>query len=281
MPYVQYSLNYPAADLGDAFGATAGRPNPHRGQDVAPDGGGSVYAIADGTLVWDWYSAGLGNVAVIAHADGKFSGYCHMAHESPLTIGSPVARNQAIGEIGATGSLQNGRHLHFTVATSMAGAAGGFNVIDPMTWIAAHSATASVLASSAGTPLGVSPAAMFTSTQYDGEPGPIYWTKVQSELAARGWYTNNGVPCTIDGKPGPVTHHGHARLQAAILNERRGNLPRTTTEEDGIPGPVFWTLAQTIGRAYGYAWGIDGIPGPNTEEALYKLTAEWLNKYGR
>ena len=50
MTYVQYSQPYPATALGDRFGATAGRPNAHRGRDIAPNGGGPVFAIADGAV---------------------------------------------------------------------------------------------------------------------------------------------------------------------------------------------------------------------------------------
>ena len=269
MTYVQYSLNYPAAALGDRFGATAGRSSPHRGRDVAPDGGGPVYAIADGILVSDWYSPGLGNVPVLAHADGKFSGYSHCAAESPRTLGTLIRRGEAFATIGNTGSLSRGRHLHLTIATSLAGAAGGFDVIDPDVWIASH---ANPIAGTAG----VAASGLHTSTEQDGEPGRIYWTKVQSECRARGWYTG-----AVDGIPGPVTHKAHARLQASILNERRGAQPRTTTADDGIPGPVFWTLAQIIGRGYGYTGRADGIPGGGTLRALYRITGQWLNRHGR
>ncbi|WP_158253000.1 M23 family metallopeptidase [Cryobacterium sp. Y62] len=139
MTYVQYVLPYLSADLGDPYGATEGRSNPHLGADVAPDGGGPCKAIAAGILVWDWFSPGLGHVAVLAHADGKFSGYAHLAAESPFTIGTAIERGAAFATIGDTGSLSRGRHLHITVASSMAGAAGGFDVIDPIAWINAHS----------------------------------------------------------------------------------------------------------------------------------------------
>lgn len=270
MGYVQYAFNYPDSviDFADGFDSLAGnRSNPHRGVDIAPNGGGAVCAVADGTLVYDWYSPILGNVAVIAHLDGKFSGYAHMASESPLRIGTVVARGQSIGTIGNTGSASAGRHLHLTIASSMGGAAGGYDVIDPVAWIRAHSAA------TAGTPGG---AGMHTSTEQDGVPGAIYWAKVQSECKVRGWYDGS-----VDGVPREKTHHAHARLQAAILNERRGSLPRTDAEENGVAGKAFWTIAQTVGRGYGYSWAIDGIPGGNSEKALFKITAEWLNRHGR
>jgi hypothetical protein len=272
MSYVQYKLTYNPADLGDVFGATYNRPNPHRGQDIHPDGGGPVYAIADGVLVSDWYSSTMGHTAVLQHADGKFSGYRHMARESPYTIGSTIARGADLGDIGSSGSLARGRHLCMTVSSSMGGAIGGYGVVDPIAWINAHShapgsSTAVVRASAAG---------RYTATELDGEPGPIYWEKVQSEGTARGIYDGD-----VDGIPGPKTHLAHAKLQAAILNERRGAEPRTSTEEDGIPGPLFWTIAQIVGGAYGYDGIVDGIPGPKTIHALYKITAEWLNRNGR
>jgi murein DD-endopeptidase MepM/ murein hydrolase activator NlpD len=266
MTFVQYVLPYASADLGDPYGATAGRANPHRGTDISPDGGGPCKAIAAGVLVSDWFTPGLGNVAVIAHADGKFSGYAHLAAESPRTIGTRIERGEAFATIGNTGTLSRGRHLHLTVATSMAGAAGGFDVLDPMAWINAHSAAL------AGN--GPARSGLRTATAEDGEPGTIYWTKLQSELNARGWYYG-----PVDGVPGPATHHGHARLQAAILNELRGTFPRTSTEDDGIAGPVFWALAQRHGIGYGGI--VDGIPGPNTVRGLHRLTAVWLNQNGR
>ena len=270
--YVQYSLHPTyAAALGDPFGATAGRPNRHRGQDVAPAGGGPVYAIAAGRLVSDWYSSTMGHTAVVQHADGKFSAYRHMATESPLTIGSTISRGQAIGKIGSSGSLARGRHLCLTVSSSMSGAIGGVGVVDPIAWINAHSHDPNMPAAAA-TPA----AGRYTATEQDGEPGAIYWTKVQSECKARGTY---GGP--VDGVPGPATHLAHAKLQGAILNDSRGALARTSTQEDGIPGQVFWTIAQTHGRGYGYGGPIDGVPGANTERALYRLTAEWLNRHGR
>lgn len=117
-----------------------------------------------------------------------------------------------------------------------------------------------------------------TSTEEDGDPGKIYWTKVQSETKARGWYDG-----AVDGDPGPKTHLAHAKLEAAILNEwaRNNGRGRTSTEEDGIPGGIFWRLAQDAGREFGYTGVTDGDPGAGTLKSLYKRTAHWLNRYGR
>ncbi|MFG3714341.1 GH25 family lysozyme [Micromonospora sp. NPDC047730] len=78
-------------------------------------------------------------------------------------------------------------------------------------------------------------------------------------------------------------------------------LPKTTTEQDGIPGPIFYQRMQnwlriTAGytgpidgvpgvntyaalqramRNYGYTGPIDGVPGPNTWKAVQRLASGW------
>jgi GH25 family lysozyme M1 (1,4-beta-N-acetylmuramidase) len=78
-------------------------------------------------------------------------------------------------------------------------------------------------------------------------------------------------------------------------------LPKTTTEQDGVPGTVFWQRAQNwlrieqgytgpvdgvpgvntysalqrAMRAYGYTGPIDGVPGVNTWSAVQRLAAQW------
>jgi len=78
-------------------------------------------------------------------------------------------------------------------------------------------------------------------------------------------------------------------------------LPKTSTEQDGIPGTVFWQRAQNwlsmewgytgpvdgapgvytymalqrAMRAYGYTGPIDGVPGRNTWSAVQRLAAQW------
>lgn len=77
-----------------------------------------------------------------------------------------------------------------------------------------------------------------------------------------------------------------------------GAVPRTSTAEDGKPGPIFWTRMQLWARrtgytgpldgkpakntwaaiqlalrAFGYTGPTDGVPGPNTYKALQRLAA--------
>ncbi|MFC6092244.1 peptidoglycan DD-metalloendopeptidase family protein [Saccharothrix lopnurensis] len=80
-----------------------------------------------------------------------------------------------------------------------------------------------------------------------------------------------------------------------------GGLPKTGTEQDGVPGTVFWQRAQNwlrleagytgpidgapgantyaalqrALRAHGYTGPIDGVPGANTWAAAQRLAARW------
>jgi GH25 family lysozyme M1 (1,4-beta-N-acetylmuramidase) len=80
-----------------------------------------------------------------------------------------------------------------------------------------------------------------------------------------------------------------------------GGLPKTTTEQDGVPGTVFWQRAQNwlsmewgypgpvdgapgtgtymalqrAMRGYGYTGPIDGAPGVNTWKAVQRLGTRW------
>ncbi|MET9105547.1 peptidoglycan DD-metalloendopeptidase family protein [Streptomyces zhihengii] len=55
-----------------------------------------------------------------------------------------------------------------------------------------------------------------------------------------------------------------------------GGLPKTSTEQDGVPGPVMWRRAQNWLRIEsGYTGPIDGVPGPNTYAALQRNMRNW------
>lgn len=50
-----------------------------------------------------------------------------------------------------------------------------------------------------------------------------------------------------------------------------GPVPRSATEEDGQPGPVFWTRFQMWAAQNGYGGPIDGEPGPNTWRGIARF----------
>ena len=56
-----------------------------------------------------------------------------------------------------------------------------------------------------------------------------------------------------------------------------GGLPKTTTQQDGVPGPVFWERCQHwLALTAGYTGPIDGVPGVNTYAALQRQ----MHNYG-
>ncbi|WP_406388234.1 GH25 family lysozyme [Streptomyces sp. NBC_00887] len=53
-------------------------------------------------------------------------------------------------------------------------------------------------------------------------------------------------------------------------------LPKSTTEQDGIPGPIMWKRTQNWLRIEsGYTGPIDGVPGTNTYAALQRNMRNW------
>ena len=111
-----------------------------------------------------------------------------------------------------------------------------------------------------------------TSTEQDGIPGTIYYQRIQTVGQRDYGYTG-----PIDGVTGPQTEKIRVRITARELN-RRGS-PRTSAEDDGVPGSIYWTRVQTVGRAsFGYTGPIDGVPGENTYKAEHKIAAYAVNR---
>ncbi|MGG7466346.1 M23 family metallopeptidase [Plantibacter sp. YIM 135347] len=125
----QFPFAYSAYDSADpygGYGANGERSQRHRGADWnrGVGSGSPIAAVAGGTVASNHWSDGLGNVLVIAHPDGFYSGYCHMIAASPIGLGGSVTRGQTIGQIGNTGSQSFGAHLHLTMANNAAGCEG-------------------------------------------------------------------------------------------------------------------------------------------------------------
>jgi hypothetical protein len=110
-----------------------------------------------------------------------------------------------------------------------------------------------------------------TMTEFDGVPGPIYYKRIQTVGQRDFGYTG-----PIDGVTGPQTEKVRVRITARELNSR--GTPRTSAQEDGIPGSIYWTRVQTVGRSFGYTGPIDGIPGPNTYNAEHRIAAYAVNR---
>lgn len=86
----------------------------HGGTDMGAGQGTVVRAVNRGTVVIARELAVRGNMIIIDHGTGVFSGYAHLS-AIDVKEGDVVERGQAIGEVGTTG-LSTGAHLHWEMA---------------------------------------------------------------------------------------------------------------------------------------------------------------------
>ena len=137
-PLVCYRLPFSNPNLADGWGSTCcGRTGPHRGVDFPQAAGTDIPVAADGTIVVKTSTSCLGNVVVVQHADGMFTGYCHMQAQSLLGVGDHVTKGEHIGRVGATGTCQSGAHLHLTMSNHRDGYFTG-TTVDPYAYIMDH-----------------------------------------------------------------------------------------------------------------------------------------------
>ncbi|MCD8569193.1 MAG: M23 family metallopeptidase [Geovibrio sp.] len=84
----------------------------HEGIDIAGTGLHSpIYAINNGTVYRNSYSASYGHYVIINHNNGYYSIYAHLSRKSSVQVGEVVARGDVIGGMGETGQA-TGVHLH-------------------------------------------------------------------------------------------------------------------------------------------------------------------------
>lgn len=85
----------------------------HNGTDFRGAIGTDFYAIGDGEIIEKRFDNNVGNMMRIRHKYGVHSEYFHAdSLVSSLEVGQHVKRGQKIGEIGRTGRLCTGPHLH-------------------------------------------------------------------------------------------------------------------------------------------------------------------------
>ncbi len=85
----------------------------HGGLDIAADAGVPVAATNAGRVVFAGPLKVRGNVVIIDHGWGLYSGYYHLS-EVKTSAGQSVERGQTIGLVGSTG-LSTGPHLHWAI----------------------------------------------------------------------------------------------------------------------------------------------------------------------
>ncbi len=88
----------------------------HGGTDLGLAQGTPVLAANDGTVVLAELLDVRGNMVIIDHGGGVFTGYGHMS-ELDVRPGDHVTRGEVIGKVGSTG-LSSGPHLHWEVSVS-------------------------------------------------------------------------------------------------------------------------------------------------------------------
>jgi murein DD-endopeptidase MepM/ murein hydrolase activator NlpD len=111
------TAGYKSSDFGERYDPYYHVWQLHAGVDIAAPGGQSIYAPADGKIVYAGWNGGYGNYTCISH--GQYQGQnlstCY-GHQSSIgvTVGQWVHRGDVIGRVGTTGA-STGYHLHFEV----------------------------------------------------------------------------------------------------------------------------------------------------------------------
>jgi len=121
-----------AAALTDVYGSRrsyngGAATGSHSGVDFGGAHGSPVVAAAHGTVALVQPLVQRGNVVVVDHGTGVYTGYCHLSAFA-VEEGQEVAAGDWLGNVGATG-LVTGPHLHWDVVV------GGMHV-DGLRWLA-------------------------------------------------------------------------------------------------------------------------------------------------
>lgn len=117
-------------ELSAGFGGKGARwKSRHTGQDFAVDIGTPVRAVGAGRVVSVSCGGGFGIEVVVAHPNGYYSQYAHLAGVM-VDQGERVRTGQWIGQAGTTGN-SSGPHLHFEVRLTPYLGSG----IDPAPWM--------------------------------------------------------------------------------------------------------------------------------------------------
>ena len=88
----------------------------HGGIDYSAVAGTPVFAAAPGRVALVKQFPIRGNMVIIDHGRGVFTGYCHLS-KTLVKAGQMVDIDEQIGAVGTTGRSQ-GNHLHFELAIS-------------------------------------------------------------------------------------------------------------------------------------------------------------------
>lgn len=109
----------------------------HRGVDYETGFNRALPAVADGVVVDVFWNSCLGNVLVLRHPDGAYSGYSHL-YSVHVRAGQSVSRGQHIANSGNEGSCSMGAHLHLTMGWDFSCYRGVGRCFDAWAYIDTH-----------------------------------------------------------------------------------------------------------------------------------------------
>lgn len=98
-------------EVSSTFGGRNGRP--HDGIDIRSPKGTSVFASADGEVIFSERLSGYGNLILIKHSKNYFTAYAHNS-KNLVKEDKKVEQGEKIGEVGDTGNA-SGYHVHFEI----------------------------------------------------------------------------------------------------------------------------------------------------------------------
>jgi murein DD-endopeptidase MepM/ murein hydrolase activator NlpD len=108
---------YDLAKLRDTFLSRRGRQKKHYAIDLGAPRGTPVLAVADGVIERLGQDRRGGKVVYLRDLSGRFVFYyAHLGgYAKGLKRGDQVTKGQHLGEVGATGRVIGGPHLHFAI----------------------------------------------------------------------------------------------------------------------------------------------------------------------
>lgn len=101
------------SDFGARIDPFTGAVRYHKGIDISANTGTSIFAPADGTVIYCGWSGGWGLNLVVRHSNTISTRYAHCS-AIDVAVGQSVQRGDLIGRVGSTGRSV-GPHVHYEV----------------------------------------------------------------------------------------------------------------------------------------------------------------------